>query len=360
MRDMTVSQQMRWWGAALVVLILMLWLLAEALFPFLLGAAIAYLTDPLADWLERRGFSRVMATILITLASLGIVILAILLVLPMLIEQVRDLIMIAPVWAEQARAVLREIIPEVRSESEVLSRAMADLGEGLQEWSMGLLKSAWAGGMALLGFIGVMLVTPVVAFYLLMDWDHLVRAIDDNLPRQHRETILRIARDLDRALAGFVRGQMTVCLILGTFYAVSLMLVGLNFGLLIGLFAGLISFIPFIGSIVGGMLSIGIALAQFWGDWMWIALVAAIFLGGQAIEGNFLTPKLVGDKVGLHPVWLMFALSAFGVAFGFIGLLIAVPAAAAIGVIGRFLLEQYRAGPLYSGRPEPAAQEYDP
>jgi predicted PurR-regulated permease PerM len=161
-------------------------------------------------------------------------------------------------------------------------------------------------------------------------------------------------------LAGFVRGQMTVCLILGTFYAVALMLVGLNFGLLIGLFAGLISFIPFVGSIVGGALSIGVALAQFWGEWVWIGAVAAIFVAGQAIEGNFLTPKLVGDKVGLHPVWLMFALSAFGVVFGFVGLLVAVPAAAAIGVIGRFTLEQYRAGPLYHGAAPPSGPQRVP
>src|SRR5690606_8181989 len=284
----------------------------------------------------------------------------ILLVVPMLIDQVRDLIAAFPLWMEQARGILREIVPELRAEGTVLNRAFADMSDGIQAWSLELLRSAWAGGMAVLGFLGVLLVTPVVAFYLLMDWDHLVSAVDDYLPRQHRPTILAIARDLDRVLSGFVRGQMTVCMILGTFYAVALMLVGLKFGLLIGLFAGLISFIPFVGSIVGGALSIGVALAQFWGEWLWIGVVAAIFVGGQAIEGNFLTPKLVGDKVGLHPVWLMFALSAFGVAFGFIGLFIAVPAAAAIGVIGRFMLEQYRAGPLYHGAAQPVPREREP
>ncbi|HET7408824.1 MAG TPA: AI-2E family transporter [Paracoccaceae bacterium] len=357
---MTVSQQMRWWGAALAVFVLVLWLLSEALFPFVLGAAIAYLTDPLADWLERHGFSRLTATVIITLVSLGVVAVGILLVVPMLIEQVRDLIAVVPVWIEQARTLLRDVVPELRTEGAVLSRAFADMRDGVQAWSLGLLRSAWAGGMALLGFLGVLLVTPVVAFYLLMDWDHLVTAIDDNLPRQHRAKILAIARDLDRVLAGFVRGQMTVCAILGTFYAIALMLVGLKFGLLIGLFAGLISFIPFVGSIVGGALSVGVALAQFWGEWVWIGAVFGIFAAGQAIEGNFLTPKLVGGKVGLHPVWLMFALSAFGVAFGFIGLLIAVPAAAAIGVIGRFMLEQYRAGPLYHGPARSARQEREP
>jgi predicted PurR-regulated permease PerM len=159
-------------------------------------------------------------------------------------------------------------------------------------------------------------------------------------------------RELDRVLAGFVRGQLSVCAILGAFYAVALSLIGLQFGLLIGAFAGLISFIPFVGSILGGVLSLAVAVAQFWDQPQMIAAVAAVFVAGQAAEGNFLTPKLVGGQVGLHPVWLMFALSAFGSLFGFVGLLIAVPAAAGIGVISRFLIERYKAGRLYLGSAE--------
>ncbi len=143
-----------------------------------------------------------------------------------------------------------------------------------------------------------------------------------------------------------------VCTILGMFYAVALSLIGLQFGLLIGAFAGLISFIPFVGSIFGGILSIGVAVAQFWNEPVMIAAVAIVFAVGQAVEGNFLTPKLVGGKVGLHPVWLMFALSAFGSLFGFVGLLVAVPSAAAIGVFGRFLIERYQNGRLYQGSAE--------
>ncbi len=346
---MKVNEQMRWWGVGLVLLVLLLWLLSDALLPFVLGAAIAYLTDPLADWLERHGLSRVLATVVITLASLGIIVLAILLVVPLLVDQVRELVAVMPEWIARARGLISEWMPEIRQEKGYLDQAFSNFSENVQAWSVAALQRILSGGLAVVSFLAVLVVTPVVAFYLLMDWDHLVAAIDDYLPRQHRATILQIARDLDRVLAGFVRGQVTVCLVLGTFYAVALMAVGLNFGLLIGAFAGLISFIPFIGSIVGGILSIGVALAQFWGDWIWIGVVALIFVGGQAIEGNVLTPKLVGDKVGLHPVLLMFALSAFGVLFGFVGLLVAVPAAAAIGVIGRFMLEQYRGGPLYDG-----------
>jgi predicted PurR-regulated permease PerM len=345
----SVNEQMRWWGAGLALLVVLLWLLSDALLPFVLGAAIAYLTDPLADWLESHGLGRVLATVVITLGSLGIVVLVILLVVPLLIEQFRQAVAVVPLWVDRARDLAAVWLPEVQAEGTLINQTLVELRENAQTWSVEVLRRVWSGGIAFVNFIAVVLVTPVVAFYLLMDWDRLVAAIDDYLPRPHRATVHRIARDLDRVLAGFLRGQMTVCLILGTFYAVALMLVGLHFGLLIGAFAGLISFIPFVGSILGGALSVGVAVAQFWGDWVWIGVVALIFVGGQAIEGNFLTPKLVGDKVGLHPVWLMFALSAFGVVFGFVGLLVAVPAAAAIGVIGRFLLEQYRAGPLYRG-----------
>ena len=352
---MTVNEQMRWWGVGLVLFIALLWLLSDALLPFVLGAAIAYLTDPLADWLESHGLGRVLATVVITLASLGIVVLAVLLILPLLVDQLRQVVAVVPVWVDRARELIAAWLPEAEGEGTLLNRALADLRETAQTWSVEVLRRVWSGGIAVVNFLALVLVTPVVAFYLLMDWDHLVAGIDDYLPRQHRATIHRVVRDLDRVLAGFVRGQMTVCLILGTFYAVALMAVGLHFGLLIGAFAGLISFIPFVGSILGGALSLGVALAQFWGDWVWIGVVALIFVAGQAVEGNFLTPKLVGDKVGLHPVWLMFALSAFGVVFGFVGLLVAVPAAAAIGVIGRFVLEQYRSGPLYHG-----AAPYEP
>lgn len=351
---------MRWWGVGLALFIALLWLLSDALLPFVLGAAIAYLTDPLADWLETHGLGRVLATVVITLGSIGIIALAILLLVPQLVDQLRQLIDVVPVWLDRARELLTAWISEVPDEGTLLNRALGDLRDAAQSWGGEVLRRVWSGGLAVVNFLAVILVTPVVAFYLLMDWDRLVAAIDDYLPRQHRPTIHRIAGDLDRVLAGFVRGQMTVCFVLGTFYAVALMVVGLNFGLLIGVFAGLISFIPFVGSIVGGALSIGVALAQFWGDWLWIAVVALIFVGGQAIEGNFLTPKLVGDKIGLHPVWLMFALSAFGVVFGFVGLLVAVPAAAAIGVIGRFVLEQYKDGPLYRGAASESSPEKPP
>jgi len=343
---MTMREQAGYWGIGLAIFAFLLWWLADALLPFVLGAAIAYLTDPVADWLETKGLSRVLATVVITVISIGAVVLGILLVLPLLVDQIRQVVSNAPAYVDDARALMVLWLPDIETEG---SFALNNLKANAQSWSVELLQRVWSGGVAFINFVAVILVTPVVAFYLLMDWDRMIEGIDDYLPREHRTDIRHIARGIDSVLSGFVRGQLTVCLILGTFYAVALMLVGLDFGLLIGVFAGLISFIPFVGSIIGGLLSIGVAGAQFWTDPIWIAVVALIFAAGQALEGNFLTPKLVGDKVGLHPVWLMFALSAFGVAFGFVGLLVAVPCAAAIGVVGRYSLEKYKGGRLYQG-----------
>jgi predicted PurR-regulated permease PerM len=193
------------------------------------------------------------------------------------------------------------------------------------------------------------ILTPVVAVYLLLDWDRMIANIDRLLPREHAPVIRRLAGQIDRTLAAFIRGMGTVCLILGTYYAVALMLVGLQFGLVIGFVAGLVTFIPYLGALIGGALAIGLALFQFWGDWITIGIVAGIFAIGQIIEGNFLTPKLVGNSVGLHPVWLILALSVFGALFGFVGMLIAVPVAAAMGVLTRFGVEQYQQSLLYKG-----------
>jgi predicted PurR-regulated permease PerM len=194
-----------------------------------------------------------------------------------------------------------------------------------------------------------MVITPVVGVYLLLDWDRMIDRIDALLPRDHAPVIRRLAAEIDTTLASFIRGMGTVCLILGTYYAASLMLVGLQFGLVVGFIAGLVTFIPYLGAMIGGSLAIGLALFQFWGDWVSVGLVAGIFVVGQVIEGNILTPKLVGKSVGLHPVWLLLALSIFGALFGFVGMLIAVPVAAALGVIARFAAAQYTQSPLYRG-----------
>jgi predicted PurR-regulated permease PerM len=201
-----------------------------------------------------------------------------------------------------------------------------------------------------LDVVSLLVVTPVVAFYLLLDWDRMIKKVDSWIPRDHVQTVRQIASDMDTTIAGFVRGQGSMCLILAIYYAVGLSLAGLNFGLLIGFATGMLSFIPYVGATLCLLIAGGVALVQFGADYVSIAIVLGVYFTGQFMEGNVLQPKLVGGSVGLHPVWLMFALFAFGAMFGFVGLLIAVPAAAAVGVLVRFALSRYLESDLYHGR----------
>ena len=343
------GQQLRYWGIGALIFFAFLWFVGDTLLPFLVGMTIAYFLDPVADRLERAGFSRLWATVVITVGVLLGAMIVLVLLIPAVIDQTQSLIAAAPGYAETLRNFLEERFPDLLEEGSDVRDAIDSTTETIRARIPDIANSILASGIALLDFVLLLVVAPVVAFYMLMDWDRMVAKIDGWLPREHRSSIRALARQVDDVLAGFVRGQLTVCLILGTFYAVALTLIGLQFGLVIGLFAGLISFIPFIGSIMGGMVSIGVALFQFWDQPLWIAAVAAIFALGQAVEGNVLTPKLVGGSVGLHPVWLMFALAAFGALMGFTGLLIAVPVAAVLGVLARFGLEKYLQGSLYRG-----------
>lgn len=350
---MTLGEQTRWWGLGLIAFIVILYVLSDALLPFLLAAAIAYFTDPLADFLERRKFSRVLSTVIITLGAFLVMIILMLVLIPLVINQVTLAVNAAPAFIDTLRGFAeRHLLPLLNNNTaigEAFTQALDQLKSQLKDISVGILQGAWSVSMAGVQVVSIAVVTPVVAFYLLMDWDRMIARIDDLLPRQHAGTIRELARRVDRVLAGFVRGQLTVCLILGTFYALGLTLIQLPFGMLVGMLAGLISFIPFVGSITGGALSIGIALFYFWSDPIWIVATATVFVIGQVVEGNYLTPNLVGGSVGLHPVWLMFALSAFGAVLGFTGLLIAVPAAAVIGVFLRFFIDQYKRSRLYRG-----------
>ncbi len=351
---MTPERQVRFWLVGLGVFLVALYLLRGVLLPFVAGIAVAYLLDPLCDRLEGWGLSRTLATALLTTASLVLAVVAVLLLVPLLAGQVASLLESAPEYVETLRSQFARLLDtlEARVDPAMLERiegAVAGSADRLVAWTTNLLGRLISGGVALANLISLLVITPVVAFYLLRDWDRIVERIDGWLPRDHAQTIRQLAREVDRTLAGFLRGQGTVCLILGLFYALGLTLAGLDFGLLIGLVAGLLSFIPYVGSIVGLVLSVGLALVQF-DDWLRIAIVAAIFFFGQAVEGNFLTPRLVGESVGLHPVWVIFALLAGGALFGFVGVLLAVPAAAVIGVGVRFGLGRYVASPYYRGR----------
>ena len=344
-----VRDQMKYWGIAAAVFLAVLWLLGNVILPFVLSMAVAYMLDPVADKLESWGFSRIAATVVITLVAAVLFVLIALLVIPTLINQTTDLVNIAPELINNLQNFLTEKFPTLLDEGSQLRQTLVKIGETIQSKGGELLSTALASAMSLVNVVMLLVLVPVITFYLLMDWDRMVAKIDGLLPRDHAPVIRRLAADIDNTLASFIRGQGTVCLILGTFYAAALMLVGLKFGLVAGAVAGALTFIPYVGAIVGGLLSIGLALFQFWGEWQWIAAVVAIFAIGQFVEGNILTPNLVGSSIGLHPVWLIFALSAFGTLFGFVGMLIAVPVAAALGVVARFGIHQYHDSRLYRG-----------
>jgi predicted PurR-regulated permease PerM len=344
-----VRDQLRYWGIAAAVLFAVLYLLGNVILPFVVGGAIAYFLDPVADRLERAGLSRVAATVVISLVAVLVVVLLILSVIPSLISQLSALISAAPQFSQQFQDFLLLHFPELSDSTSTMRQTLTQIGEAISARGGELVNGLVTSALSLISVVVFIVVVPVVAFYLLLDWDNMVARIDSMLPRDHAPTLRQIASDIDAVLAGFVRGQVSVCLLLGTFYSVALMLAGLQFGLVVGAIAGAITFIPYVGSLVGGALAIGLALVQFWGDWWSIGLIAAIFAIGQFVEGNILTPKLVGGSVGLHPVWLLFALSAFGSLFGFVGMLVAVPVTAAIGVLARFGLSQYRDSLLYKG-----------
>ncbi len=355
-----VSTQLKYWGFASVFCFLLLWFLGDVILPFVLGGAIAYFLDPVADRLEKMGFSRAVSVTIITLIALMIFVVMALLVIPTLVEQTANLINIAPQLFNDLQAFLTDRFPQLVDDTSTLRQSLISVGETIQERGGQLIETVLSSVSSLINVVVLLVIVPVVAFYLLYDWDRMVAEIDRLLPRDHAPVIRQLAGEIDDTLAAFIRGMGTVCLVLGTYYAVALMVVGLQFGLVVGAFAGLITFIPYIGALLGGALAIGLALFQFWGDWVSIGLVAGIFMIGQVLEGNVLTPKLVGSSVGLHPVWLIFALSVFGALFGFVGMLVAVPVAAAIGVLARFATRQYLGSKLYRGlEPQDSEPEQD-
>ena len=348
-----LKKQAIFWLASIAVFFAAVALFRSVLLPFVAGMAVAYLLDPVCDRLERAGLSRTWATTAVTLVFLAVVVLALLLLVPLFVGQISGLIESLPGYLESLRESVSAILVslEARLSPDALARVRDTLAESsgrIVSFVTGFLGDLISGGVALANLVSLIVITPVVSFYLLRDWDRLVARVDGWLPRDSAETARQQVRLIDRTLAGWVRGQFTVCLLLGAFYATALMVAGLDFGLVVGLAAGLLSFIPFVGAAVGLVGAVGLALVQF-DDWMRIAVVAAIFLGGQALEGYLLTPRLVGDRVGLHPVWVIFALLAGGALFGFVGILLAVPVAATLGVLIRFLLERYLESDVYRG-----------
>lgn len=357
---MVVRDHLRFWLIGLAVFGLALWVLKGVLLPFLAGMAIAYFLDPVVDRLERVRLPRWAATTLVLLAFAFAFVLFLLILVPIIQSQIMAFAADWPRYRdgleERLAPLVQQLTDLLGQDSEDLQALIGEYGGDAMGWVQAVLEGIWRSGTAVIDLISLLVITPVVAFYLLRDWDRMVAKLDGYLPRPSAPTIRGLVRQVDRTLSAFVRGQGLVCVVLGVFYAIALTAAGLNFAVLVGLGAGLLSFVPFVGSIGGFLVSAGIALVQFDG-WTQRGIVIAIFVIGQAVEGNILTPKLVGESVGLHPVWVMFALLAGGSLFGFTGVLLAVPVAAVIGVLVRFGLERYRASHYFHGGMAEAAPE---
>lgn len=355
---MAWHKQVTFWLTVLGLFIAAAWLLSSVLLPFVAGLALAYFLNPVTTRLERWGVNRLVASLATIALTLLLAILLMLLVVPIFGSQLAAFIQRLPEYIVK----LQNMMTGERAEwlRDFVGDRMPSIQQGLSElvtqgatYMLTLIQGLWTGGQALISLFSLLVITPVVAFYILNDWEHMVDKVDSWLPVKHRAVIRDLARQMDSAIAGFVRGQSMVCVILGSFYAISLTMTGLNFGFVIGFVSGIITFIPYVGSLTGLVLAGGVAIVQFFPDYSMIAIVIGIFVVGQFIEGYVLSPKLVGDSVGLPPVWLMFALLAFGYLLGFLGLLLAVPLAAAVGVLVRFAIGRYLQSSLYTGEDEP-------
>jgi predicted PurR-regulated permease PerM len=351
----SLQRQAAFWIAALVVLLVFLFVFRAILLPFVAGMALAYALDPVADWFQRRGLNRLAATLTIVVLFVVIFAAVLLLIVPVLVNQLADFIERIPTYSQTLQNLFSGLLNSrlavaLGIDATTIRSSLGSLVSQGTAWLTAVLTSLWNGGQALVSAVSVLIVTPVVAFYLLYDWDRMVALVDSWIPRDHVDEVRELFREMDATTAAFVRGQGLTCIVLGLVYAIGLMIVGLNFGFLIGVGAGLLSFIPYFGFTIGFVVSIIVALVQFLPDWIPIIGVVVVFIVGQTIEGYVLQPRLIGTRVGLHPVWLLFALFAFGLLFGFVGLLIAIPAAAAIGVLIRYGLKRYLDSPIYRGR----------
>lgn len=353
MASSTHKQAWFWGGAFALFFIAFVWIFNGVLTPFVLGIVIAYLLNPVVQYLTRwKHMNRSVVAALILCLFFVLLCTVVALVGPPAVRQAGNLIQNAPqyldtvmqwlnphiVWAQQ---MLGEHYPE---NAETIIKENADK---VIAASGGIAAGLATGGQAVAGFLTTLVLTPLVAFFMMREWPRITRWIEDLIPREEEKVIRDLLHQIDRKLAGFIRGQLSVAFLLGLIYAVALSIAGLNYGFLIGLGAGALSIIPLVGSTLGLIVSVAVAWFQTGGDYTYVGIIAAIFVTGQIVEGNILSPKLLGDSVGLHPLWIIFAVMAGGSLFGILGMLLAVPVAAVIGVIAGFAIIQYKNSAVY-------------
>ncbi|MBN9306182.1 MAG: hypothetical protein BGO82_19010 [Devosia sp. 67-54] len=351
---MTLRTQVFVWVGFTVVVILLIWLFRPILLPFVIGIALAYILNPAVVLVERTGINRAWSAAIVLLGVLAVIIGALLVITPLIASQFGGLISLLPGYVSDLNNLVRSLAPQLNEwlgperAAQLQAQLTQLIGSGV-EFLGSMTAQVAQSGLTVLNTIAVLILTPVVAFYLLLDWSGMVKGIDDLLPREHRREIRQVLDQIDRSIAGVFRGQGSVILVLCIYYATALTLTGLNFGLVIGLMTGLFSFIPFFGFLTGFALSMGIALVQFAPNWWFVIIVFVVYIIGQFLEGNVLYPRLVGQSININPVWLMFALFAFGFLFGFLGLVLAVPLSAITATLARYAIRRYKDSALYRG-----------
>jgi len=334
------------WIGSTAVVVLFIYLTKGVMLPFLAGLAVAYFLDPIADRLEALKVPRGAAAGLVIAVFFLVIVGVVLAFWPILQSQIAAISKSLPQTLAGLRPWLNDVLQtlsdrfgqDVAGDVDSMLASFSDeLLARVKDGAGSILKS----GLAVFNILSLMLISPVVAFYLLRDWDLLVAKVDSWLPPSGSEVVRALATNVDTVLAGFVRGQLMVSTIMGILYAIGWSVVGLDFAILLGVLAGVMSIVPFVGALFAAAVAVAMGIGQWGMDPMQLALVASVFLVVQVIEGSFLTPKLIGDRVGLHPVWVLFAVFAGGEVMGFVGVLIAVPAAAAIAVLVRYWIDVY-------------------
>ncbi|MCI4677970.1 AI-2E family transporter [Rhodoblastus acidophilus] len=362
---MRMEWQIAFWLAVLLLFGFACYMFANVLAPFIASLALGYVLDPVVSRLQRLGLNRLAATLVILAIFLVVVVVMMFAFGPILGRQLIGFAESLPEYANKLQSLivgetthllhsyggdwLKKLGIDAPATADEIQKSLGGfLSQGTQ-YLGNFLRSLWSGGQALVGLLALAVVTPVVTFYLLLSWPEMVSTIRSLIPPRYRATVFAISVEIDRALSGFLRGQSLVCLFLGAWYGVGLSLIGLNFGFFIGISAGFLSFIPYVGSTIALVFSVIVAVVQGWPHLGLLGLALLVVGSGQFLEGNVLSPKLVGESVGLHPVWLIFALFAFANLMGFAGMIIAVPLAAAMGVLIRFVIKRYKQSSLFSG-----------
>ena len=358
---MRIDKQLWFWLTAFAVLVGAVALLKDILLPFVVAIVIAYFLNPIADRLQAVGLNRAWSAVLIVGVVAVLVALAFVLLVPILVDQLRQLVTALPGEMQRFRLFLEELArawlgPGFPTFQGAMERVNTEISQNWTGFAGAVMASIWSRGLALVNFVSLLLITPIVVFYLLVDWHPMLARLDRTLPRDHAPTIRRLAREINDAVAAFIRGQGTICLVLGIFYALGLSWAGIDYGLLIGLTTGLLAFIPIVGWVLGLICAASLAIVQFWPELTPLAKVVGVLVAGIAIDTAFLSPRFVGEKIGLHPVWLIFALFVFSYLFGLVGTLIAVPLAAAIAVLVRFAIDVYLDSSVYKGAASPQSQ----